>query len=140
MEFGETIPLFFITVCCIGVIPIFGFALLVIIRFSLKDRQLARNIFFSVLGVAVIAYLYPIWQMILSLPLLLHVSCGCDTPIVITPAMVGEMFLSSVQQGVFLVYPGMALGFIFAFAIVLPITLVVRFFTKEKAISGSNNG
>jgi hypothetical protein len=130
MEFGETIPLFFMTVCCIAVIPIIGFILLALIRFRLRDRQLAKNILLTVLGVGFLSFLLPILQLIWALVLITQ-DCGCETSFELTPKILTEMFLSSVQFGAFLIYPGIAFGFLIAYCSVLPITLVVRRFKKK---------
>ncbi len=72
-------PLFFITICCISVISPVGAALLVFIRFVVKDMHLARNILITVTAVSIIAWSFPTWQLIGALPLLLR-DCGCDSP------------------------------------------------------------
>jgi hypothetical protein len=131
MEFGDTIPLFFISICCIGVIPIIGFALLAVIRFILKDSQLATNIIITTIGIGVFAYSFPTWRIIVFLPFLLLQNCACASSLVITPQIVGEMLLSSIQYGAILIYPGIGLGFIISYCIVLPVTLAVRFFRKK---------
>ena len=131
MEFGETIPLFFMSLCCIAGTPIVGFALLAVIRFKLKDRQLARNIFFTVIILGLLSFLFPVVRFAWS-QIVIPRGCGCDSSLIITPEIKTEMLLSDIQFGAFLIYPGIGLGFILAFFGVVPITLVVRYIKKRK--------
>jgi hypothetical protein len=142
MDFGNTIPFFFMAVCCIVVTPFAGFASLAIIRFILKDKQLATNILFTVMGTGLLSFISPTVQVVLARALdliLIHLNCGCEASIGFTPEVVGRRLLSAVQDGAFLIYPGIALGFYFALCFVVPITFGVRFFKKEKATPQSGS-
>ncbi len=136
MDFGNTIPFFFLAICCIAVTPIAGFASLAIIRFVLKDKQLATNILFTVMGTGFLSFISPSVQVVLDRALdlmLIHLNCGCKPSSAFTPEIVGRQLLSALQDGAFMIYPGIALGFYLALCFVVPITFGVRFFNKEKA-------
>jgi hypothetical protein len=131
MEFGTAIPLAIMTVCCIGIIPIIGSILLAIVRFSFKDKQLTKNILFTVIGVGLASFIFPILQLAWVF-IIVPQNCDCETSLVITPEIITEMFLLLVQYGTVLIFPGIALGFIFAFCVTLPITLVVRYLARRR--------
>jgi hypothetical protein len=134
MEFGTLIPLFFIMACCIVLIPIAGFTLLAYIRFSLDDTQLAKNIFITVTGVGILSFLFPIVQLIWSL-ILIRQDSHCESSIELTAELVGEIFVSTLGYSTRRILPGVALGFILAICVVLPITLSVRYLKKRKTTS-----
>jgi hypothetical protein len=130
MEFGDTIPLFFITVCCLGVIPVIGFTLLAVIRFNLKDKQLSKNILITIICTGILSILFPIFEMLWPLTTF-NQNCGCKIPFELPPEIVRSQFVYALKGAVLFIYPGIAVGFILAFALTLPITLGVRFFRKR---------
>ncbi len=113
MEFGTTIPLFFMTMCCIVTTPFVGLTAILFIWFRLKDKQLAKNILFTVIGVDLLVFIFPTLQLIWAL-IFLSQDCNCENSNTFTPKAVSEMFIAALRYGRNLMIPGITLGFIFA--------------------------
>jgi hypothetical protein len=129
MEFGETIPLFLLSLCYFGLTPVIGFSGLALIRFSLKDRYLARNIFITIISVAVLPILYMgfgIIQEVLFIP-----RCCAQNFGFVAPAL-SEILSFSIPYTIWFVYLSFTVGFIIAFTLVVPITLLIRHRRKKK--------
>lgn len=60
MEFGNTIPLFFITICLLFLIVIGGTVLLIFILFKVKESSLTRNILLTMVAVCGTWFLFPL--------------------------------------------------------------------------------
>jgi len=120
LEFGNAIPLFFLTLCCAVTTPIIGVVALVYIRFSLKDTQLAKAILLSVLIVSLLWFAYPIVQLLVATTLIPSDCPG--TEFRITPDILGM----TLRYASGLLIPGVVSGFLLAFVVVTPITLLVR--------------
>lgn len=100
--------------------PILGTVALIVIRFSINDRQLAKNIFLSVVIISLLWFLYPF------IDLLIGTILSCTTCPESTFKLTQEVIFSSFVYAVRSLIPGVACGFVFAFFIVVPITLLFR--------------
>jgi hypothetical protein len=60
MEFGNTIPLFFITICLLFFIVLGGTVLLLVIIFGTKDRKLTKNVLLLMAAVCGAWFLLPL--------------------------------------------------------------------------------
>ena len=127
MEFGATIPLFFMGLCFCILTPLIGSALLLFIRFSSRDIVLARNIFITVLIVCLLWFVFPMGQLIYAAIAICRECPDSDF------RLTGEIFLSTVSYAFRLaLMPGTASGFLFAFFVVAPATMIVRRSRKVK--------
>jgi len=134
MEFGNTIPLTILAMCCLFTVPFAGTVITIFIWFSLKDRLLARNIIVTVLTFGFLAFVFPWLQLIWYIPLIFQMPC-CKSVVEFTPRMLLEMVSLLLRYGIGLIIPGVWLGFLVAFFIVLPFTLVIRHIKKEDTIT-----
>lgn len=133
MEFGTLIPLFFLQMCCFIVTPIAGFSSLAFIRYSLKDRGLAKNILITVGVVALFAFLYPILGLIRGL--ILIPLCCPDSAALLDAEAVREMTSISVKYAIFLITPSLTAGFFIALFFTVPITFLTRYIKGKKEVS-----
>jgi len=129
MEFGTLIPLYILTWGCILITPIIGFSFLAIIRYSLKDKGLAKNILTTIIITAALAFLYPILDLIRGLILIRF--CCTDSSNIINLHTLPEMLSSTFLYALRLIIPGLTIGFILAFFVTVPITLGIRFTRKK---------
>lgn len=132
MEFPEIFVLDIVLLCFIIVTLIVGFTALALIRFSLKDKLLARNI----LATIIIAMIFPFLFMIGELVWTISVTPQC------CPSYTGfvnshfsELASTSFSFALLLVVPSLTVGFLIAFFIILPITIFLRHI-KKKEIQG----
>ena len=122
MEFGTLIPLYFLGLGCFIVTPIVGFIILAFIR--LEDKPLARNILITVLGIASVAFLYPILGLILEL---IYIPLCCpESANLLTSKALLVMISATLKAGLFPIIPSLTIGFLIAFIVIVPATLVVR--------------
>jgi len=131
MEFGALIPLFYMTLCCTTVTPFVGTALLAYIWFRVKDKQLVKNILFTLLGVELFVFMFPILEAVwflISIPKTQFNNCPCPFSLADIPMLLAAIF----QSGIRLLFPGITLGYLVAFFIVVPITLIVRSVKMKK--------
>ena len=120
VELGTLIPRFYISLCCFWSIPIAGIIGLIFIRYSQKDKILSRNILITVLIIIVTYFFYPFIQLIVFS--LLPCQPCLDSSFELTSDIVVEMLRASVGYMIF----GSAVGFLIAYLIVTPITLISR--------------
>ena len=131
MEFGATIPLFFIGLCFLILTPLIGAGLLLFIRYSSRDIVLARNIFITVLIVCLLWFVFPIGQLIYASVVICRECPGSDF------RLTGEVFLATVSYAFRLaLMPGTTTAFLVAFFIVAPATMIVRRIREGKDKAG----
>jgi hypothetical protein len=126
MEFGETIPLFFIGLCLISTTAIGGTIALVAIYFFFKDKQLAKNIFFTVVAVCAVWFLYPLGQLIYGVILICHYCPESSFQ------FTWEIVLSTLRLSARSLIFGLPCGYIMAFALVVPIILSIRAIRRKQ--------
>lgn len=129
MEFGTLIPLFYMGICCFITIPIAGFFSLAFIRFSLKDKLLAKCILITILIVALVAFIYPILNFIRSLILITF--CCPDSKSLPSSKTLLEMASITLKYALFLIFPSLTIGFLIAFVVTVPVTFLVRYIKKR---------
>ena len=139
MEFGALIPLWYMTMCCFVVTPLAGLAALAFIRFSLRDIALSKYILATVFLVCLIWFLFPFGQLLYAA---IQICRHCpDSTFLPTREILASTF--TYAAGLVLI-PGTASGFILAFLIVVPTTILVRKSRKKKedeaAIGDTSNG
>jgi hypothetical protein len=132
MEFGTLIPLYFLTMCCFIATPIAGFSSLAFIRYSLKDKGLAKNILLTIGVVALLAFLYPLVGLIRGL-ILLPLCCP-EIAALLEAQAVREMTSISVKYALFLIIPSLTVGFLIALFFTVPITFLARYAKKKKEV------
>jgi hypothetical protein len=100
-----------------------GFSGLAFILFVRKDRLLARNIFITISMAVMISVVYIGFELLMSafdVPFFYS-----ETSLSITE-MIGEVLISSQFLMLYGVYFSLTPGFLIAFGLVLPITILVR--------------
>lgn len=123
MELIESFPHVYLSLCCFGLIPVAGFSGLAFILFVRKDRLLARNIFITISLAVMISVVYIGFELLMSafdVPFFYS-----ETSLSITE-MIGEVLISSQFLMLYGVYFSLTPGFLIAFGLVLPITILVR--------------
>ncbi len=130
MEFGETIPLFFLTLCLLISAPLVGIIALLVIRFAFKDKQLTKNILYTILAVSLLWFVWPIGQLVYAAILICRECPGASLPS--AWQLIGGTLSFSVGTLIF----GIPCGFVMAFLFILPATLAVRFFRQRKGGEG----
>jgi hypothetical protein len=126
MEFGETLPLSILALCCFGLTPIIGFSALAYIRFSLKDISLARNIFVTLIATAILPFLY--------------MGYGVVSVIIILPRGLITLNLSEILSAYLseflrMEFLSLTLSFLIAFILIVPITFLMRHVNKNQTNS-----
>jgi hypothetical protein len=134
LEFGEIFFLDLLGLCCVNAILIIGIIGLILIRFSLKDRQLARNILITVLVVSFCWFIFPLFQLVY---VAIAICKSCPDSVF---RIDGEIILMSLRWGIYLLIPGIVSGFLVAFILVVPITLFVRYYRRKKRVIINNPG
>ena len=130
MEFGALIPLFYMTLCCLIVAPFAGIAALAFIRFSLRDITLAKYILATVLFICLIWFLFPFGQLLFAA---IQICRECPESTFLSTK---EILTGTFKYAVYLaLLPGTTSGFILAFLIVAPTTILIR-----KIRSGKEEG
>jgi hypothetical protein len=109
---NETIPLFFLSLCCFGLIPVAGFSGLAFILFVRKDRLLARNILITISIAVMIPVVYIGYETLFSIFLVLF-SCA-EQSLSITE-IIGEILILSQSLMLKVVYFSLTPGFLIAF-------------------------
>ncbi len=140
MEFGDTIPLYFITLCCIITTPLIGFSALAFIRFSLKDKALARNILMTNVIVACIPVLYMIYGFI-RLIFLIPGCCSKGLNLININlqeilSTTSEIISTTLPFLLWMIFLSLTVSFLIAFIIVLPATLIFRKLKNENELQG----
>jgi len=125
MDFGTTIPFYFISICCFVVIPIVAIATLIFVRFSLKEKQLAQNMFITVIVFGIMPFLSAVLQLFWSFVTVI-LNGGCEETLDLTPEIMKDMFMSTLELAATLAVRGVGLGIMIACCIVLPITFALR--------------
>jgi hypothetical protein len=124
MEFPELIVGSLLAVCCTLGGFIAGLAGLLVVRFSYKDKLLARNILLTVLIACLVAFAIPLLELAWGL---VGICRYCpQLASTITPALLKGMLLETLQLSAGSLVPGSAVGFLIAYAVVSPITVLVR--------------
>ena len=121
MEFAEPILLLYLVLCLQITAPLFGTVALILIRFALKDRQLTRNILYTVAAVGLAWLLSPIAQLTYGAVFICRECPGLVFPTV--SELIRFMLGSSARL---LLLFGIPCGFVVAFLVVVPATLVAR--------------
>ncbi|HLO18358.1 MAG TPA: hypothetical protein VK206_26230 [Anaerolineales bacterium] len=86
----------------------------------LSDKQLARNILITIVGIALVAFLYPILGLILEL---IYIPESAN---LLTSKAFLEMISATLKDALFLIIPSLTIGFLTAFIVVVPVTLLIR--------------
>ncbi len=134
MEFGALIPLWYMSMCCMFSTPLVGIGLLIFIRFSRKDVRLAKYILATVVLVCLLWFIFPFGQLIYSY---IRICQVCPES---TFKLTRELLISTLGYAARLaLIPGSASGFIVAYLVVLPTTLIVRKRRKAKR-EGQSSG
>lgn len=130
MEMAESLALFVIIVVVLIITPITGFALLAIIRFLFKDRQLTKNILITIILLAIIAFLYPVGEVIYSVILIRFCRPECSHlwESFWSAAMLKETIGFSFRLAIVSLTPGFIISYLFT----VPITLLVRAINKRE--------
>jgi hypothetical protein len=126
MDFGTTIPLFFISLCLLFVTWILGTGLVITLIFRVKDRQLTRNVLLTVIAVSTIWFLFPLAQAAYAL---IRICRDCPD---ISSFVTFEVLLSTLSFSARTLFFGIPCGYIIAFGLVVPVTLAVRSYKKGR--------
>ena len=121
MEFGEPLLLLYLILCLQVTAPLFGTVALIVIRFAMKDRQLTRNILYTVAAVGLVWFLWPIAQLIYGAVFICRECPGLVFP----TASELILFMLGSSARLLLLF-GIPCGFVAAFLVVVPATLVAR--------------
>jgi hypothetical protein len=131
MEFGALIPLYYMMLCCLLGTPVIGIAILIYIRFYLRDLVLAKYILATVLIICLIWFLFPFGQLIYGA---ISVCQNCpDSDFRITKELIVSVFKYAANLALL---QGTASGFLFAFLIVTPTVFIVRKIRKGNLKEG----
>jgi len=126
MEFGNTIPLFFITICLLFLIVLGGTVLLLVILFGIKDRKLTRNVLLTLVAVCGAWFLFP----------LVGLAYGAIAACWYCPEenfhITRDIFLSTLGYSVRTLLISIPCGYVIAFGLVLPVTLLARAFRRKE--------
>ncbi len=120
MEFGELVPLFFLFLCLLVATTLGGTIALVVIRFRVKDRRLAKNIVLAVAAVCAVWFLQPFLQL-LYMAFMICRKCP-ESGFRVT----WEVVRSTLEFSARSLICGLPFAYAVAFAIVTPITLAWR--------------
>ena len=120
MEFAEPILLLYFVLCLQLTALLFGTVALLVIRFALKDMQLTKNILYTVGAVALLWFLWPIAQFTYGAVLMCRERPGLVFP------TASDLIRSMLGFSARLLTFGIPCGFIVAFLVVVPATLVAR--------------
>ena len=126
MEFGNTIPLFFITLCLLFLIVIGGTVLFLVILFGIKDRELTRNILLTMAAVCSVWFFLPLIGLIYGT---IAVCWYCPEE---NLHITWDIFLSTLGYSVRTLFISIPCGYIMAFGLVLPVTFLVRAFRHKE--------
>lgn len=126
MEFGNTIPLFFITICLLFLIVISGTVLLLVILFKIKDRRLTRNILLTMAVVCGTWFLFPLVGLVYGA---IAVCWYCPEE---NFYLTWDIFLSTLGYSVRTLFISVPCGYVIAFGLVLPVTFLIRAFSRKE--------
>lgn len=118
------IIIFFYVMRGLVVIIILGFVLLACIRYGLQDKKLARNIVITIVVLALIPLLYRAFAFVGSLLYVLIYQSELMQPTSLQTFMEG--ILEMAMETLILMIPMLAIGFLIAFLVVVPVTLRSR--------------
>lgn len=126
MEFGNTIPLFFITICLLFLIVIGGTVLLIFILFKVKESSLTRNILLTMVAVCGTWFLFPFVGFVYGA---IAVCWYCPEE---NFHLTWDIFLSTLGYSVRTLFISIPCGYIIAFGLVLPVTFLIRAFSRKE--------
>ena len=133
MEFGNTIPLFFITICLLFLIVIGGTVLFFVIIFRIRDRKLTRNILLTMAAVCGIWFLLPLVGLVYGT---IAVCWYCpESNFHIT----WNIFLSTLGYSMRTLFISIPCGYVIAFGLVLPVTYLGRAFRRNEQHDSSSS-
>lgn len=118
------IIIFFYVMRGLVVIIILGFVLLACIRYGLQDKKLARNIVITIVVLTLIPLLYRAFAFVGSLLYVLIYQSELMQPTSLQTFMEG--ILEMAMETLILMIPMLAIGFLIAFLVVVPVTLRSR--------------
>lgn len=118
------IIIFFYVMRGFVVIIILGFGLLACIRYGLQDKKLARNIVTTIVVLTLIPLLYRAFAFVGSLLYVLIYQSELIQPASLQTFMEG--ILEMAMETLILMIPMLAVGFLIAFLVVVPVTLRSR--------------
>lgn len=126
MEFGNTIPLFFITICLLFLIVLSGTILLLVIIFGIKDRKLTKNVLLTMAAVC------GVWSLLPLVGLVYEAIAVCWSCPEETFHITWDIFLSALGYSARTLFISIPCGYVIAFGLVLPVTLVLRAFRHNE--------
>jgi hypothetical protein len=126
MEFGNTIPLFFITICLLFLIVLGGTVLLLVIIFGNKDRKLTRNVLLTLAAVCGAWFLLPLVGLVYGA---IAVCWYCPEE---NFHITWDIFLSTLGYSVRTLFISIPCGYVIAFGLVLPVTFLIRAFSRKE--------
>src|SRR5215207_8634296 len=109
---------------CFVIIIILGFAILMFIRDKVRDKQLAKNILVTITSMAALPMLYR--SLVFMYGLIYALIYYPERMFSTSWQSFLEQMLEAIAEALVLMIPVLAIGFLVAFLIVVPLTLISR--------------
>ena len=109
---------------CFIIIIILGFAILMFIRDKLMDKQLAKNILVTITSMAALPLLYR--SLVFMYGLIYALIYYPERMFSTSLRSFLEQMLEAIAEAFILMIPVLAIGFLVAFLVVVPVTLISR--------------